>query len=498
MKKNKESLQKIKQISIRALKTGALSSRATDEEVDSAMEDAAAEVARINAEELPRQVPRIVELLAKVFPLRLLVSVIFSMFPNLCMRGTRVRFVGLDGDVRTCCTQTICVGKSGTGKKYINLLNSLLIGQIIKDDKLERDRLNKWLSMPEKERSKQYEPEVELRFMAKPPSSAECINVMAAAKGKHVIISSGELNVLVNGLNTAHSKEVTEYLKLSMDGEGEWISRTMATGKNVATKCRLALSMAGTFKPAMTLCKKHIESGVANRILFTIVPPREKEKPQYGMLSEEEEAELEMLLSRLDKEDNTVEQSYEMSDMTYHRLLREKALRIPELEELCLRFETELWETTDAELMDKRIRELSQRTPDIMHAVGTLLYVLDGKKVTQEMLDMVEWIGRTSVRNSFLLNAHLLDETQEYDRIVQKNAREYDTGAGEKALMELQGREFGSTDVMGLKAYSKVSMSTVYVYLRRWLKSGFIVQCGRGRYMIAEGASARFLPGREK
>lgn len=436
----------------------------------------------------PEHEHELTRLLMEKYPEKLFENVQMVLPPILCMNGTKVRFRNLSGGVSTCSANTILCGGSGTGKDCMMKLLGDLCPTVLEEDAYWNGLEVEYQLLPPKEREKEREPETKVRIIRGGKfSSAKVLTRIHHAEGRHCMVACPEMNEFLNSVKSVCGRDVVEYVKLAMDGDGAMIDRNCLAGcPNYQCKSRLNMLVSGTFYPTMKLIKAHSEDGLVNRCWFTLTKPRQRETPIYRPFTRETEARINEMMQRLLQEDDTVEKTEEMTRSQWEQESLERALKIPELETLCRNFAGEIFDSIECGLLDRRCEELTQRIPDMMMAFGALLYVIDGKVVTQEMLSTVEWCGRKAVRNAFLVAAHMMTDATQAKLQMAENARTFDNGGKEWALKALSGREFTIDDVMKLKEFEGIKKESMYVYLGRWSRKGLITKVGYGRWLKVE------------
>lgn len=436
----------------------------------------------------PEHVHELTRLLMEKYPEKLFENVQMVLPPMLCMNGTKIRFRNLSGGVSTCSANTILCGASGTGKECMMKLLGDLCPTVIEEDAYWNELEVEYQLLPPKEREKEREPETKVRIIRGGKfSSAKVLTRIHHAEGRHCMVACPEMNEFLNSVKSMCGRDVVEYVKLAMDGDGGMIDRNCLAGcPNYQCKSRLNLLVSGTFYPTMKLIKAHSEDGLVNRCWFTLTKPRQRETPIYRPFTRETEARIEEMMQRLLQEDNSVEKTKEMTSSQWEQESLERALKIPELERLCRDFAGEIFDSIECGLLDRRCEELTQRIPDMMMAFGALLYVIDGKVVTREMLSTVEWCGRKAVRNAFLVAAHMMTDATQAKMQMAENARTFDNGGKEWALRALGGKEFTVDDVMALSEFQSIKRESMYVYLGRWTRRGLIRKVAYGRFVVIE------------
>jgi len=425
-----------------------------------------------NPPEVPKKIPRIMDLLARNYDPRFRQMLLLSALPVLSAHASHFRATYLSGAIIGPQQFVAVIGGSGKGKGNATKLYNEMIEFTLKnhdDNEWEKVRVNTELRDQKanaKDRPPKYHPKIRL-FETTSKSSILELQTNLGKNGM-LLGQFSEVDGLSSATRSAFS-DISVLLRKAWDMD--WHRQFYMSDSTCNTYCQMSISllMAGTVKAMLErmFSDSNCEGGLMQRCIPVLVPESKRtfRPPKINYLNEEEKKERDALILDLYQKDLSLGDSTFLLDTP----MTNKAIG-EWFDSLEMRY-------NDGELSEAEA-DLSHRCGEFILRAAIPLIALYGKE-TKEIVDFARWVGESAHYTMCHIFGHR----------VQK-----DINTSNELLSEhLDGRKTAEPlldklpDVFTVKEFKEQRVkagqsSEVRMLLSRYCKNGKLERIGRGVY----------------
>lgn len=351
------------------------------------------------------KMPRLLQLLFKVFPERLKAQVFFVAVSMCGVLLTALRAKSGSRREEITILPVIVEGPLASGKSFIDGLAEMLLEPLFKEDEYQNAVFANWQSECESissNKDKPKKPKNRSRLCYGDFTSAAINDMQMNTFQQICLIISEELDTIKRSCGNKLDN-ITDMLRKGFDGARTGQRRVGSASINGST-FSLINFIFGTTPNSRRKLLPNAEDGTVSRVIFTSMDPTPGQKsPQYRELTKKETAELQSIVDDLWKvglkpEDEIAELERRLADKSQIVLASEQKIRneiyvkMPRLNKMIEEFEQtriEDFAITESVSADT----YSHRIPQFMRRIGMILYWLYGQKETNDMLELTRWAG---------------------------------------------------------------------------------------------------------
>lgn len=440
---------------------------------------------------LPKVLPRLFRLLAKIFPQQFLSQMVMAAFPLAGSLTTALRYRKDPYNELATTFFTFVCGPLASGKGFTRVLAQILLQPIVEEDERAQQYLQAWKD--EKEASGNGKgpkrPHLIIRQIYPDFTPAALNQQIIDAKEQHLIFFTEESD------NFVMDRKFSAKLREAYDGVRTGQTRVSAQSVSGGARSNINMLTCGT-PMALGKMMSNPEDGLVSRFYFAMMPVMNGFHPlKWGELNAREQAELDAIIRSLYNigliqpiladGQSADDVSPEFLQNTYQKVY----VKLPRAERRIKQWTEQLQAEIDANPQQVALARFACRMPDFMRRVALFLYAAEGMKETSASLDLMEWMADEALQT--LLDLYgtryetLCDEQAIGKQVYMRNSKAasiYDTLSDRFTVMDLRAKRklFGlsdsidaanttisrwksrgmirldSTDAQGLKYYAKV------------------------------------------
>jgi len=421
---------------------------------------------------LPKKLPRIIDLCISNYDPRYREMLAMACLPTLSVLASTYKATNFMGKESEPQQYVVVVGGSGQGKGTVtDLYNDMTENTIRKDDLMEMEKVR--ANADERDRMKN-KKECPAKYHPK-LHTFETISKSSIQELMHNLGPSGillgffsEADVLFKGNQQAFS----DTSSMSRKGwDGDYVTQYYLSDStfNGSVKMRLAYLVSGTPQAVLERMLSDTENGMMQRFIPVPTPKAIKSliPPKQNLLTDDEKTERDALLCQLYQKNKDNGENIVMLDLTEVNNAVEKWMN-----EVNMLYQQDVISDAEASLF--------RRCPHFFFRAAIPLVALYGK-VTPEILDFCEWVGRTAHYNLCTLFAQRVEGDMEKGRKLMNNIQNDARATALPVLCDLPPvfttKEFNEARTAnGLSSNSKG-------LLNHYCKQGYIVRIRHGVYM---------------
>lgn len=356
-----------------------------------------------NPPEMPKKLPRIVELCVRNYDPRFREMLALSTLPILSAHASHYHANYVSGKEIGAQQYVAVIGSSGSGKGNCTELFKEMVEHTLQENdrrEWEKEKENHELRDKKanaKERPERYHPRLRLFETA----SKSSILQLQSNLGEHGMLL-GQFSE-VDGLSDASRQSYSDLsvlLRKGWDGDVHRQFYMSDATCNTMTRMSLSLLMAGTPRAMLErmFSDKNCEGGLMQRCIPVLVPRAKRtfRPPMQNFLSDDERNERDALIVSLYQKDLALGDKVEILDLPKTA----KAIQtwFDELEELY----------NDGKMTDAEA-DLSHRCGEMMMRAAIPLVALTGEE-TREIVDFCVWVGRMAHYNMCRIFGHRVEQ----------------------------------------------------------------------------------------
>ena len=409
------------------------------------------------APEMPRRLPRLIQLLLSKTPDVYRPAVAHAVFPSLAVHLWKVRFRYIDNVCHEATLMNVLMAGTGAGKDCISEpINHIMHDIRLRDDEnLRREaEWKKQVNSRGANKDKQQRPEgLIIQEIDADVTNAAFVQRMAEADEHFLYVKLNEIDQFdaLRG-NGSRGGQQFQIMCLAFD-PGNRYGQTRVGTQSVTEKVtiRFNWNAATTIQKGQRYFSRVLTDGPISRINFCTIPEREigADMPVYGTYDSAFDEELRPYIERLTRASGEVE------CQGAYRLARR-------LKDECAEF---------ARLSQSRVYEnLSFRANVIAYLKACVLYVAGGYKWDKTIEDFIRWS----------LRYDLWCKMQFFGEAIEQASREgeRETRPGVRNLLELLPDEFTLHDAELIRQSQGMQTRGTRDMLYQWVHRGYVERIG--------------------
>lgn len=361
---------------------------------------------------MPAKMPKSVQRIIKVFPPAFRPAALISILPSLATLATRVRAIYYDDMVQPLTAFACIVSPQAGGKTFIKRLNDLLLAPIQMYDELEEAKLRKYEEELAKARNTKKQPEDPhpcLRLIPEKTSNTSLSFLLDNAKGQHLMLITPEIDSLAKN-NKAVWSDMDDILRKAYDGDKIGQYYMSKESHKSRAQAHINVTMTGTHY-AMRRYFSNIEGGLVSRVSFAQLPDTYAKNVQK--MSKYTDRDLEAInatINLLMREGESEEYANECGaeyKPTLKTILNENGRpeRVTDDEKVpTVVYDLPRLKKAMSNWQDDRVAECQKvynqaldtfrrRAAVIGFRAGVLFYIMEGHKMTNEIIALSKWIA---------------------------------------------------------------------------------------------------------
>lgn len=401
--------------------------------------------------EMPKKLPKLIQLLISRTPDVYKPAVAHAVFPSLAAHFYKVRFRYIDNVAHEATLMNVLMAGTGAGKDCISQPINYIMADIRRRDEENLEREKQWkqeVSSKGANKDKRQRPEgLIIQEIDADMTNPAFVMRMAEADGHFLYTKMNEIDQFDALRGSGKGGQQFQIMCLAFDPGNRYGQTRVGTQSVTEKVCiRFNWNAATTIAKGQRYFKNVLTDGPISRINFCTIPEREigAEMPVYGTYDAAFEEELRPYIERLCKATGEVDcpQAYKLAQKT-----------VEENAEF-------------SRLSQSRVYEnLSFRANVIAWLKGCLLYVANDYKWDKTIEDFVRW----SLQYDMWCKMQFFGEAIENaDKCEEKPKR------GPQNLLALLPDEFTLQDAINVRRQHGKNSKGAYMMVRQWLHRGYI------------------------
>ena len=403
--------------------------------------------------EMPKKLPKLIQLLISRTPDVYKPAVAHAVFPSLAAHFYKVKFRYIDNVLHEATLMNVLMAGTGAGKDCISQPINYIMEDIRRRDEENLEREKQWkqeVSSKGANKDKRQRPEgLIIQEIDADMTNPAFVMRMAEADGHFLYTKLNEIDQFDALRGSGKGGQQFQIMCLSFDPGNRYGQTRVGTQSVTEKVCiRFNWNAATTISKGQKYFKNVLTDGPISRINFCTIPEREigAEMPVYGTYDAAFEEELRPYIERLCKAVGEVEcpQAYKLAQKT-----------VEENAEF-------------ARLSQSRVYEnLSFRANVIAWLKGCLLYVANDYKWDRTIEDFVRW----SLQYDMWCKMQFFGEAIEHADLTTELPRR-----GPRNLLELLPDEFTIQDAINVRRRQGMDAKGCAQMVRMWKVRHYVEQ----------------------
>ncbi len=403
--------------------------------------------------EMPKKLPKLIQLLISRTPDVYKPAVAHAVFPSLAAHFYKVKFRYIDNVLHEATLMNVLMAGTGAGKDCISQPINYIMADIRRRDEENLEREKQWkqeVSSKGANKDKRQRPEgLIIQEIDADMTNPAFVMRMAEADGHFLYTKLNEIDQFDALRGSGKGGQQFQIMCLSFDPGNRYGQTRVGTQSVTEKVCiRFNWNAATTISKGQKYFKNVLTDGPISRINFCTIPEREigAEMPVYGTYDAAFEEELRPYIERLCKAVGEVEcpQAYKLAQKT-----------VEENAEF-------------ARLSQSRVYEnLSFRANVIAWLKGCLLYVANDYKWDRTIEDFVRW----SLQYDMWCKMQFFGEAIEHADLTTELPRR-----GPRNLLELLPDEFTIQDAINVRRQQGMDAKGCAQMVRMWKVRHYVEQ----------------------
>ena len=402
--------------------------------------------------QLPKRLPKLIDLLVSRTPKIYQAAVANAVFPALGTHLWQTRFRYIDNCLHEATLACLLMAPTGSGKSCVNVPIDYIMAAIRERDRLSMEKERKWkqeVNSKGSNKDKRQRPEgLVIQEIDPDSTSAAFTQRMADADGRFLYARMNEIQQLNNLSSRGNAHNVFDLLCLAFDyGNIYGQTRVGTSSVNERVCVRFNYNVSTTIRKGQAFFRKVLTDGPLSRINICTIPEREigAEMPVYGTYGEGFAEELKPYIDRLNNARGLIECA--QANKLAKKLVQENA--------------------DFARLSQSRVYEnLSFRANVIAFLKAMVLYVAHGEQWDKTMEDFVRW----SLQYDLWCKMQFFGEAIE----DEENSGERSARKGPQNLLDLLPEVFTREEAGLLRQRQGIRTGSLTYMLSNWKKRGYI------------------------
>ena len=402
--------------------------------------------------QLPKRLPKLIDLLVSRTPKIYQAAVANAVFPALGTHLWQTRFRYIDNCLHEATLACLLMAPTGSGKSCVNVPIDYIMADIRERDRLSMEKERKWkqeVNSKGSNKDKRQRPEgLVIQEIDPDSTSAAFTQRMADADGRFLYARMNEIQQLNNLSSRGNAHNVFDLLCLAFDyGNIYGQTRVGTSSVNERVCVRFNYNVSTTIRKGQAFFRRVLTDGPLSRINICTIPEREigAEMPVYGTYDESFSEELKPFIDRLNNARGLIE--CPQANKLAKKLVQENA--------------------DFARLSQSRVYEnLSFRANVIAFLKAMVLYVAHGEQWDKTMEDFVRWS----------LQYDLWCKMQFFGEAIgdEENSGERSARKGPQNLLDLLPEVFTREEAGLLRQRQGIRTGSLTYMLSNWKKRGYI------------------------
>ena len=402
--------------------------------------------------QLPKRLPKLIDLLVSRTPKIYQAAVANAVFPALGTHLWQTRFRYIDNCLHEATLACLLMAPTGSGKSCVNVPIDYIMADIRERDRLSMEKERKWkqeVNSKGSNKDKRQRPEgLVIQEIDPDSTSAAFTQRMADADGRFLYARMNEIQQLNNLSSRGNAHNVFDLLCLAFDyGNIYGQTRVGTSSVNERVCVRFNYNVSTTIRKGQAFFRKVLTDGPLSRINICTIPEREigAEMPVYGTYGEGFAEELKPYIDCLNNARGLIECA--QANKLAKKLVQENA--------------------DFARLSQSRVYEnLSFRANVIAFLKAMVLYVAHGEQWDKTMEDFVRW----SLQYDLWCKMQFFGEAIE----DEENSGERSARKGPQNLLDLLPEVFTREEAGLLRQRQGIRTGSLTYMLSNWKKRGYI------------------------
>ena len=402
--------------------------------------------------QLPKRLPKLIDLLVSRTPKIYQAAVANAVFPALGTHLWQTRFRYIDNCLHEATLACLLMAPTGSGKSCVNVPIDYIMADIRERDRLSMEKERKWkqeVNSKGSNKDKRQRPEgLVIQEIDPDSTSAAFTQRMADADGRFLYARMNEIQQLNNLSSRGNAHNVFDLLCLAFDyGNIYGQTRVGTSSVNERVCVRFNYNVSTTIRKGQAFFRRVLTDGPLSRINICTIPEREigAEMPVYGTYDESFSEELKPFIDRLNNARGLIE--CPQANKLAKKLVQENA--------------------DFARLSQSRVYEnLSFRANVIAFLKAMVLYVAHDEQWDKTMEDFVRW----SLQYDLWCKMQFFGEAIE----DEENSGERSARKGPQNLLDLLPEVFTREEAGLLRQRQGIRTGSLTYMLSNWKKRGYI------------------------
>lgn len=406
--------------------------------------------------EMPKKLPKLIELLVSQTPDIYKPAVAHAVFPSLAAHLYKTSFEYIDGVEHEATLMNVLMAPTGAGKSCVNAPISHIMADIRKRDNENMQREKEWKQVMNTMGTHKYKPKrpdnIIIQEVQPDMTSAAFILRMHEAKGRFLYSQMNEIDCFdaLDGYGKGSHKGLKwRIICLAFDPGNQYgQTRIMPGAVNERVHILYNWNASTTIQHGRQYFKHVVNDGPISRINFCTIPEREigADMPIYGEYDEAFDDKLRPYINRLTKVRGLID-------------CPEATLLIEKLRQECRAESISRW--------DRIYENLSFRALVIAYLKACVLYVANGCKWEPEIDEFIRWSLHYDLWCKMEFFWDLIDD--------EENGRNARIGSrGPKNLLQELPNSFTWADAERLREQHGLKISGTREMLKSWMKRGHL------------------------
>ena len=405
--------------------------------------------------EMPRRLPKVVQLLVSRTPEVYKPAVAHAIFPPLGAHLWRVRFPYIDNVMHEATFMNVLMAGTGAGKDCISQPINHIMADIRKRDAENLKREADWkkeVTSKGSNKDKRQRPEGLVIQEVDPDMTNPAFVMRMAEADEHFLYTKmNEIDQFDALRGSARGSQQFQIMCLAFDPDNRYGQTRVGTQSVTEKVCiRFNWNAATTIQKGQRYFARVLTDGPISRINFCTIPEREigADMPVYGTYDSSFDEELRPFIDRLCRASGVID--------------CQQAFRLAKkLKDECAEF---------ARLSQSRVYEnLSFRANVIAYLKACVLYICNDYKWGREIEDFVRW----SLKYDLWCKMQFFGEAIEN---ANRQADEQTSRRGPRNLLELLPDEFTLHDADLIRQANGMDTRGTRNMLSQWVHRGYLLQ----------------------
>ena len=407
-----------------------------------------------NPPEMPKKLPKVVQLLTSKTPDIYKPAVAHAIFPSLGAHLWKVRFKYIDNVMHEATFMNVLMAGTGAGKDCISQPINRIMADIRRRDAENLKREADWkkeVNSKGSNKDKRQRPEGLVIQEVDPDMTNPAFVMRMAEADEHFLYTKmNEIDQFDALRGSVHGSQQFQIMCLAFDPDNRYGQTRVGTQSVTEKVCiRFNWNAATTIQKGQRYFRNVLTDGPISRINFCTIPEREigADMPVYGTYDAQFDEELRPYIDRLCRAAGVIDcpQAYKLAKR---------------LKDECAEF---------ARLSQSRVYEnLSFRANVIAYLKACVLYICNDYKWSKEIEDFVRWSLQYDLHCKMTFFGEAIENAN--------RSSEETTRRGPRNLLQLLPDEFTVHDADLIRQANGMDSRGTRNMLSQWVHRGYVLQ----------------------